>query len=97
MKARVWPRPEGPHHTAVGEVLAAIRKHRYPVVLRGRRDAFLTVLLGTVLLGTLHLTREQAQTIAPDDGVVMGIVRIGGRVVSSSGDSAVCAACEVTR
>jgi hypothetical protein len=91
-EARVWPRPEAPDQTAVGGVLAAIPKYRYPVGLRGRRDAFLTVLLGT-----LHLTREQARTITPADVAVTSIVRIRGHVVPSVDDPASCAACAVTR
>ena len=92
VEARVWPRSEAPNHAAVGEVLAAIPKYRYPIGLRGRRDAFLIVLLGT-----LHLTREQARTIAPDDVAVTSIVRISGQVVPSSDDPVSCAACAVTR
>ncbi len=92
--ARVWPRPEAPgsDQVAVGEVLAAIPKYRYPIGLRGRRDAFLIVLLGV-----LHLTREQARTIAPDDVAVTSIVRIRGHVVPPSDDPASCGACAVTR
>jgi len=92
VEARVWPRPEAGDQSAVGEVLAAIPKYRYPIGLRGRRDAFLTVLLGT-----LNLTREQARTISPTNVAVTSIVRIRGRVVSSSDDPASCAACAVTR
>ena len=94
VEARVWPRPEAPtpDQTAVGEVLAAIPKYRYPIGLRGRRDAFLIVLLGV-----LHLTREQARTITPADVAVTSIVRIRGQVVPSSDEPASCAACAVTR
>jgi hypothetical protein len=92
MQARVWPRPEALNQAAVGEVLAAVPKYRYPVGLRGRRDAFLTVLLGT-----LHLTRDQARTLTPDDVAVTSIIRIRGHVVPSSDDPAACAACAVTR
>lgn len=92
VEARVWPRPEAPDHVAVGEVLAAIPKYRYPIGLRGRRDAFLTVLLGV-----LHLTREQARTITPADVAVTSIIRIRGHVVPSSDKAVSCAACAVTR
>lgn len=92
VEARVWPRPEAPNQAAVGAVLAAIPKYRYPVGLRGRRDAFLTVLLGA-----LRLTREQARTVTPDDIAVTSIVRIRGHVVPSSDDPTSCAACAVTR
>ncbi|WP_420366972.1 hypothetical protein [Curtobacterium sp. L1-20] len=92
MQARVWSRPEAPDRAAVGKVLAGIPKYRYPIGLRGRRDAFLVVLLGT-----LHLTREQARTIAPNDVTVTSIVRVRGHVVPSSNDAASCAACAVTR
>jgi hypothetical protein len=71
VEARVWPRPEAPDQAAVEKVLAAIPKYRYPVGLRGRRDAFLIVLLGV-----LHLTREQARAITPDDVAVTSIIRI---------------------
>lgn len=73
-------------------MLAAIPKYRYPVGLRGRRDAFLIVLLGV-----LYLTREQARTITPADVAVTSIVRIRGHVVPSSDDPTSCAACAVTR
>jgi hypothetical protein len=92
VEARVWPRPKAPDQTAVGKVLAAIPKYRYPIGLRGRRDAFLIVLLGV-----LHLTREEARTIAPADVAVTSIIRIRGHVVPSSDDPASCAACAVTR
>ncbi len=92
VQARVWPQVEGPKSSTVEQVLVAIPKYRYPLGLRGRRDAFLTVLLGT-----LHFTREQARTITPDDIAVTSIVRIRGHVVPSSDNPAVCAACAVTR
>lgn len=92
VEARVWPRPEAPDHAAVGAVLAAIPKYRYPIGLRGRRDAFLIVLLGV-----LHLTREQARAITPADVAVTSIIRIRGHVVPSSDDPTSCAACAVTR
>lgn len=92
VEARVWPRPQAPDQAAVGKVLAVIPKYRYPIGLRGRRDAFLIVLLGV-----LHLTREQARTITPADIAVTSIIRIRGHVVPSSDDPATCAACAVTR
>ncbi|KQR27134.1 hypothetical protein ASF75_14780 [Curtobacterium sp. Leaf154] len=90
--ARVWPRPEAPDRAAVGEVLAAIPKYRYPVGLRGRRDAFLIVLLGV-----LRLTRQQAQAVTADDVAVTSIVRIRDTVIPSTDDPAACAACAVPR
>ncbi|QKS12730.1 hypothetical protein HUN58_15010 [Curtobacterium sp. Csp1] len=92
VEARVWPRPEAPDQAAVGEVLAVIPKYRYPIGLRGRRDAFLIVLLGV-----LHLTREQARTITPADVAVTSIIRIRGHVPPSTDDPVSCAACAVTR
>ncbi|GGL91749.1 hypothetical protein GCM10009706_32910 [Curtobacterium citreum] len=92
VEARVWPRSEASDQSAVGEVLAAIPKYRYPIGLRGRRDAFLIVLLGV-----LHLTREQARAITPDDVAVTSIIRIRGHVVPSSDDPVSCAACAVIR
>lgn len=89
VQARVWSRPDTPDHIAVETVLAAIPKYRYPI---GLRDTFLTVLLGT-----LHLTRQQARTIASGDVAVTSIVRIRGHVVPSSDDPASCPACAVTR
>ncbi len=88
----MWPRPDALDQAAVGKVLAAIPKYRCPIGLRGRRDAFLIVLLGF-----LHLTREQARTITPADVAVTSIVRICGHVVPSSDDPVSCAACAVTR
>jgi len=92
VEARVWPRLEAPDQAAVEEVLAVIPKYRYPIGLRGRRDAFLIVLLGV-----LRLTREQARAITPTDVAVTSIVRIRGHVVPSSDDPVSCAACAVTR
>jgi hypothetical protein len=92
VEARVWPRSEAGDQAAVGEVLAAIPKYRYPLGLRGRRDAFLTVLLGV-----LHLTREQARTTTSADVAVTSIIRVRGQVVPSSDDPMSCAACAVTR
>jgi hypothetical protein len=92
VQARLWPQGEGPKRSTVEQVLAAIPKYRYPVGLRGRRDAFLIVLLGT-----LHLTRQRARTITPDDIAVTSIVRIRGHVVPSSDGPTSCAACAVTR
>lgn len=92
VEARVWPRPAAADQAAVVRVLATIPKYRYPIGLRGRRDAFLIVLLGT-----LHLTREQARTITPADVAVTSIIRIRGHVVPSSDDPVSCAACAVTR
>lgn len=92
VEARVWPRRVARDQVVVGEVLAAIPKYRYPIGLRGRRDAFLIVLLGM-----LHLTREQARTITPTDVAVTSIVRIRSHVVPSSDDPVSCAACAVTR
>jgi len=89
---RVWPRRESPDTDAVEQVLAAIPKYRFPIGLRGRRDAFLTVLLGT-----LRLTRRQARTVTPDDVAVTSIVRIRGNVVPSGVRPVSCAACAVTR
>ncbi len=88
----MWLRSEAGGQASVGEVLAAIPKYRYPIGLRGRRDAFLTVLLGT-----LHLTRRQAQAITAADVAVTSIIRIRGHVVPSSDDPGTCAACAVTR
>jgi hypothetical protein len=90
--ARVWPRREAPDRAAVETVLAAIPKYRYPVGLRGRRDAFLIVLLGV-----LRLTRQQAQAVTADDVAVTSIVRIRGTVIPSTDDPAACPACAVTR
>lgn len=92
VEARVWVQPEAHDEAAVEAVLAAIPKYRYPVGLRGRRDAFLIVLLGV-----LHLTRREAQAVTADDIAITSLVRITGKVVPSSGDPRACAACAVTR
>ncbi|QZQ55545.1 hypothetical protein KZI27_01360 [Curtobacterium sp. TC1] len=92
LQGRVWPHQSAPHSVDVGEVLAAIPKYRYPLGLRGRRDAFLIVLLGV-----LHLTRREAQTVTAGEVAVTSIVRIRGKVVPSADDPAACAACAVTR
>ncbi|MBF4609471.1 hypothetical protein [Curtobacterium sp. VKM Ac-1393] len=92
LRGRVWPYQSAPHSVDVREVLAAIPKYRYPLGLRGRRDAFLIVLLGV-----LHLTRREAQTVTAGEVAVTSIVRIRGKVVPSADDPAACAACAVTR
>lgn len=77
------------------EALRQMPRYGYPGGLRGRRDAFLIVLVGE-----LHLTRAQAHHIMaanleiPDGG---GGVEIFGKVVGRDDQPDACPACAVTR
>lgn len=87
---RVW---KGESSVAeVERALAEIPKYRHPVGLRGRRDAFLVVLVGF-----LRLSREEARAISPTSIELGSIVKICGRVVPSNDDPVTCLACAVTR
>lgn len=88
--ARVWKGP-----AAVSDVeraLAEIPKYRHPVGLRGRRDAFLVVLVGF-----LRLSRGEARLITPGSIELGSIVKIRGRVIPSNDNPVTCLACAVTR
>lgn len=76
----------------VERALAEIPKYRHPVGLRGRRDAFLVVLVGF-----LQLSRREARSITPGLIELGSIVKIHGRVIPSNDDPATCLACAVTR
>lgn len=76
----------------VEQALAEIPKYRHPVGLRGRRDAFLVVLIGY-----LGFSREQARRLDVDAIQLGSIVRIQGLVVPSNDDPVTCMACAVTR
>jgi hypothetical protein len=76
----------------VERALAEIPKYRHPVGLRGRRDAFLVVLVGF-----LQLSRQEARVITPTAIEVGSIVKIHGRVIPSNDNPVTCLACAVTR
>lgn len=76
----------------VEQALAEIPKYRHPVGLRGRRDAFLVVLLGF-----LCLSRGEARLVTPGSIELSSIVKIRGRVIPSNNDPVTCLACAVTR
>jgi hypothetical protein len=76
----------------VEHALAEIPKYRHPVGLRGRRDAFLVVLVGY-----LRLSREQARAVDVSDVELTSIVKIRGRVIPMGDDPVTCLACAVTR
>jgi len=87
---RVW---KGEASVAdVERALAEIPKYRHPVGLRGRRDAFLVVLVGF-----LQLSRQEARSITPGQIELGSIVKIHGRVIPSNDDPVTCLACAVTR
>jgi len=87
---RVW---KGAASVAdVERALAEIPKYRHPVGLRGRRDAFLVILVGF-----LQLTRQEAQSVTPGLIELGSIVKIHGRVIPSNDDPVTCLACAVTR
>ncbi|MCX2846855.1 MmyB family transcriptional regulator [Curtobacterium flaccumfaciens] len=72
--------------------LAKIPKYRHPVGLRGRRDAFLVVLVGF-----LQLSRQEARRLSPLAIELGSIVKIRGRVIPSNDNPVTCLACAVTR
>lgn len=76
----------------VERALAEIPKYRHPVGLRGRRDAFLVILVGF-----LQLSRQEARSITPGLIELGSIVKIHGRVIPSNDDPVTCLACAVTR
>lgn len=88
--ARVW---KGAAAVAdIEQALAEIPKYRHPVGLRGRRDAFLIVLVGF-----LQLTRQEARQLSPPAVELGSIVKIRGCVIPSNDDPVTCLACAVTR
>ena len=88
--ARVW---KGSAVVAdIEQALAEIPKYRHPVGLRGRRDAFLIVLVGF-----LQLSRQEARQLSPAAIELGSIVKICGRVIPSNDDPVTCLACAVTR
>ncbi|WNY33261.1 hypothetical protein Q9Q99_14025 [Curtobacterium flaccumfaciens] len=88
--ARVW---KGAAAVAdIEQALAEIPKYRHHVGLRGRRDAFLIVLVGF-----LQLTRQEARHLSPPAIELGSIVKVRGRVIPSNDDPVTCLACAVTR
>jgi hypothetical protein len=91
------PPPDAQRVLSVGQdqveqILASIPKFRFPVGVRGRRDAFLVVLLGA-----LQLSRGEARAIGSADIDLDGSMRVAGVEVPVAADPSRCAACAVTR
>ncbi len=94
------PRPtamrEGPEWASLDQALAQLPTHQhrkyFSQALRGRRDAWLLILIG--LLG---LTRRAAQNVVESDVVLFPRLTIKGFPVEASADPATCHACAVTR
>ncbi|WP_144709716.1 hypothetical protein [Curtobacterium pusillum] len=87
---RVWQYRDS--QPTVEDVLAALPKYRFPGVMRGRRDAFLVVLLGT-----LGMPRTEARRLRPAAITLGATITINGRAIPTSADPVRCAACAVTR
>ncbi|MFE6966766.1 hypothetical protein ACFVAJ_16780 [Agromyces sp. NPDC057679] len=77
----------------VSEALLQLPKWRYPTGLRGRRDAWILVLIAV-----LGMSRREAAAVTPADVEIGGgVVRISGRLVPRSDRTADCPACAVAR
>lgn len=94
-----WPRPESATPFKVGERWAPIRRAlaqvettRFPTGLRGRRDAWLLLLVGE-----LGFTRREAQSITQKDIVLFPTLTIRGRIVQRAETPGECPQCAVTR
>lgn len=72
--------------------LAHTTKQRFPVGVRGRRDAFLLVLIGT-----LGLSRSEARSIHQSDIQLFPEVTIRGVTIPKSEKARECPRCAVTR
>jgi hypothetical protein len=65
---------------------------RYPVGLRGRRDGWLLVLIGS-----LGMTRREALAVTQEDVVLHPELTVAGRAVPRAEAAIECPACAVTR
>lgn len=65
---------------------------RYPEGLRGRRDAFVVLLVGE-----LGFTRHEAQKVTVHDVALYPQLSVAGRPVRREDDPVVCPACALTR
>lgn len=83
---------EGHGWVDVARALEQLPITRFPVGLRGRRDGWLLVLLGT-----LGFSRRQALAIHQEDVELYPALRIAGQTVPRAADPGECPACAVTR
>ena len=81
-----------PAHASLPEALAQLPRSRRVDGFRGRRDAWLLVLIGV-----LQLTRREARGLSVDDIDVSLGIRIRGRFIPTGPDPLTCPACAVTR
>lgn len=82
----------GARYAPVDVALTQLPRTRRVTGLRGRRDAWLLVLIGV-----LRLTRRETQAIAADDVDLSAGIRVRGQFVPTGPDPLTCPACAVTR
>ncbi|QNE48662.1 hypothetical protein F1C58_16525 (plasmid) [Glaciihabitans sp. INWT7] len=82
----------GEEWVSIERALAQIPTLRFPIGLRGRRDAWLLTLIGV-----LGLTRRESMELIADDIELFPVIRIANRPVPRSDVPAECPACAVTR
>lgn len=83
---------DGEKWANLSQAITQTPKLRYPIGLRGRRDAFLLVLIGT-----LEMTRKEAQSVQESDIVLFPELMIQGRPVLVSEPARSCPKCAITR
>ncbi|WP_159600051.1 hypothetical protein [Agromyces humi] len=95
-----WDEPAQPSTTVrtgdawatVGEALEQLPRYRYPAGLRGRRDAWILVLIAV-----LGMSRRQAASVSPEDVELDHGVRVAGRTVPRTVKPGECPACAAIR
>lgn len=87
---------EGDEWVSIPEALAQVPKYQHrkhlPIALRGRRDAWLLVLLGVV-----GLSRAAARDLVADDVALFPRLAIRSTPIVRTTDAPPCPACAVTR
>jgi hypothetical protein len=76
----------------IPRALAQLPTLRYPVGLRGRRDGWILVLIGS-----LGMTRREALAVTQEDVVLHPELTVAGRAVPRAEAAVECPACAVTR
>lgn len=82
----------GEPYASTEEALAQLPRARRVAGLRGRRDAWLLILIGV-----LELTRRQCHDISAERIDLSAGIRVHGRFIPTGNDTATCPACAVTR
>lgn len=92
----IWSAPQvirtGDQWAGISEALRHLPRTRYPVGLRGRRDAWLLVLVGT-----LGFTRSEAHSILESDVCLFPQMTIRNILVPQAELTKECPKCAVTR